>query len=400
MGIHGLFPLLKKEAPNSYIETDKKKYTDKVIAIDASIFLYQFMIQIRTRGENGFSQMLTDSSGDVTSHLQGFLSRTVNLLENKIKPVFVFDGKPPELKFQELLKRKELKKKAENEMKEAMDKAENAEDSDTENMALEEFEKASKRNIHITHKQIDEVKKLVRLMGLPIVEAPCEAEAQCAELVKKGKVYATSTEDMDSLTFGTLVVLRKLTMPDSAKEKVVEINFEKVLEGLCLSHEEFIDFCILCGCDYSVTIKGIGPKTALKMIRQYKNIETAVDNMSQRYTVPEGFMENLEQVRSLFKSPNVIPAESVDIYFQRCDKEELMQFLVVEKGFNEERVMRILERLGGPKSKIEVDSKQPSIEAFFEKKEERSTKTVMKQVVESKLEKKQPGIEDFFKKKE
>ena len=112
MGIHGLFQLIKTDAPDSYKETDRKKYNNKIIAIDASILFYQFLVQIRTKGSGYGQQLLIDDNGEVTSHIQGFFYRTANLLENGIKPIYVFDGKPPALKFTELVKRKELKKKA------------------------------------------------------------------------------------------------------------------------------------------------------------------------------------------------------------------------------------------------------------------------------------------------
>lgn len=110
-------------------------------------------------------------------------------------------------------------------------------------------------------------------MGVPVVEAPCEAESQCAELAKHGKVYGAATEDMDALTFRTPKLLRKMTF-SGTKQPILEIDCELMLTGLGLTYPEFIDLCILCGCDYTESIKGIGPKTALKLIRQvfYKYI--------------------------------------------------------------------------------------------------------------------------------
>jgi flap endonuclease-1 len=375
MGIHGLMALLKSEAPDSYKETNKKDYVGKIIAVDASIQLYQFLVQIRTKNGFGPEKLLTDSEGNITSHLQGFFNRTANLLENGIKPVFIFDGKPPVLKYSELSKRKATKKKAEKELEEATERAENAEDSDQEAEAIENMNKASKRNIHISKQQTDEVKFLLKLMGLPVINSPGEAEAQCAELVKEGKVFAASTEDMDALTFGTPIVLRKLTMPESAKEKVVEINILKVLSSLKLTYDEFIDFCILCGCDYCETIKGIGPKTALNMIRKFSNIETVIENLPEKYTnkVPDSLKDNLEQIRTLFKNPDVIPADSVELKFIKPDREGILQFLVIEKGFNRDRVLKVIDKISsggnGIRSKIiVVDEQQPLISSFFKQK--------------------------------
>lgn len=208
--------------------------------------------------------MLTNEEGDVTSHLQGFFNRTAGLLEAGIKPVYVFDGKPPTLKGGELAKRKERRKEAEEELKEAEQRAKEAADNDkeAEAAALEDINKMEKRTIRVTKEQNEDVKKLLKLMGIPIVEAPCEAEAQCAELCKKGKVWASATEDMDTLTFATPILLRRLTRPESAKESVLEIHHAKILgpDGLNMTQDQFIDLCILCGCDYCDSIKGIGAK--------------------------------------------------------------------------------------------------------------------------------------------
>ena len=131
----------------------------------------------------------------------------------------------------------------------------------------------SKRLVRAGTKENDDCKKLLRLMGCPIVEAPCEAEAQCAALAKEGKVYASATEDMDCLTFATPVLLRKMTFANSGKAEIQVLNYAKAIEGLKLTHDEFVDLCILLGCDYCDSIRGIGPVSALKLIREHKNIE-------------------------------------------------------------------------------------------------------------------------------
>jgi flap endonuclease-1 len=367
MGIKGLMPLLKSDAPESYKEIDKKTLIGKIIAIDASILLYQFLVQIRTKGSGYGSQLLVNDAGEVTSHLQGFFNRAANLLENGIKPIFVFDGKPPVLKYSELSKRKESKKKAEKEAEEAEEAIDDAVDEEELNQAIEDLNKASKRNIHITKQQIDDIKILLKLMGIPVIDAPCEAEAQCAELVKSGKVFATGTEDMDAITFGTPIVLRKLTMPESAKEKVVQINIIKVLSGLNLTYDQFIDLCILCGCDYCESIKGIGPKTALKLIHKYGNMENILINLPDKYKVSSSLENNLEEVRKLFKNPDVKLANEIDIIFNKPNREGIIDFLVKEKGFSIERVTKVIDKITG-KINVKVDEKQPLISSFFKQK--------------------------------
>lgn len=359
MGIKGLMTLLKSDAPDSYKESNGKVYKGKVLVIDASILLYQFLVQIRTKGSGYGQQLLVDDNGEVTSHIQGFFNRTANMLENGIKPVFVFDGKPPVLKHAELTKRKESKKKAEQEAEEAEQAIDEAEDEEALKSAIEELDKASKRNIHITKQQTEDVKTLLTLMGIPIINAPCEAEAQCAELVKSGKAYATATEDMDALTFGTPVVIRNI------KDKVVEINMSKVLTGLEITYEQFIDFCILCGCDYCETIKGIGPKTALKLVRKHGNIETILENLPTKYIVPSSLKDNLEEVRELFKNPDVKPAKDIEFKLVKPDSEGIINFLVGQKGFSRDRVVKVIDKIT---LKVKVDEKQPTIDTFFKLK--------------------------------
>lgn len=119
-----------------------------------------------------------------------------------------------------------------------------------------------------------DAKHLVQLMGLPCIEAPGEAEAQCAQLCKEGKAFATITEDMDALTFGTPVLIRGL---NSKKEPINQIELDKVLEGFEVNMEEFIDLCILLGCDYTKTVKGMGLVKAFKFIKEQKTIEKVLE---------------------------------------------------------------------------------------------------------------------------
>jgi flap endonuclease-1 len=214
--------------------------------------------------------------------------------------------------------------------------------------AIEDMDKAAKRTVKVTKVQNEEVKRLIRLMGLPIVEAPGEAEAQCAELVKTGKAFAMGTEDMDALTFGTPILLRKLT--DTKSKTVIEIEVQKVLDELELNYDQFIDLCILCGCDYADTIKGVGPKTALKLIRKYGDIENILEH-NPKYT----FEVDLDAVRELFKSPLV--SSEVELKFVEPDKKGLIEFLVKEKGFSADRVNKIIERISKkPGNQLTLDS--------------------------------------------
>ena len=259
MGIHGLMKLLSEEAPGAIKEVDFTALTGRKVAIDASMAMYQFLVAVRAGGQ-GSQMNLTNADGEVTSHIQGMFNRTIKMMETGIKPVYVFDGKPPQLKGDELAKRTAKRVKAEADLAAAKEAG-----------AAGDVDRFNRRLVKVGRSQNDDCKTLLRLMGVPVLTAPCEAEAQCAELAKKGKVYATATEDMDALTFRTPKLLRKLTYSQGGgktkdgkareKQPVIEIDTEKVLTEMGLSYEQFVDLCILCGCDYSSTIKGVGPKT-------------------------------------------------------------------------------------------------------------------------------------------
>ncbi|KAJ1556784.1 Elongation of fatty acids protein 2, partial [Cladochytrium tenue] len=202
---------------------DIKACFGRKVAIDASMSIYQFLIAVR----QGDGQQLTDQSGEVTSHLMGILYRTIRMCENGIKPVYVFDGKPPQLKSNELKKRGIRREDAEKEAA----KAEEAGDT-------EAFDKFSRRTVKVTKEQNDECKRLLKLMGIPYVEAPCEAEAQCAALAKSGKVYAAGSEDMDTMTFGSPILMRHLTFSEQKKLPVAVYDLNKVLAGLGMDMEQ------------------------------------------------------------------------------------------------------------------------------------------------------------------
>jgi len=347
MGIKGLTQLIGDNAPNAIKENEIKNYFGRKIAIDASMSLYQFLIAVRPDNVSS----LTDESGETTSHIQGMFHRTIRMMKHGIKPVFVFDGKPPELKYKELKKRKEKREEAIDETKEAKEEGN-----------LEQEIKMTKRTVRVTPQHTDDCKKLLRLMGVPIIEAPCEAEAQCAAMCKAGLVFGSGSEDMDTLTLGTPLLLRHLTFSEARKMPIKEIYLDKALFELNLTMDQFIDLCILLGCDYSANIRGIGPVRALELIKKYSNIETIIKTLDKKkYTVPEELVENLDEIRNLFRKPNVIDPKDIELKWTAPDEDGLIQFLVKEKGFNEERVRSGIKKLNQTRS----TSVQGRITSFF-----------------------------------
>ncbi|XP_041990650.1 flap endonuclease 1-like isoform X1 [Salvia splendens] len=310
-------------------EQNFESYFGREIAIDASMSIYQFLIAVGRRG----TQTLTNEAGEVTSHLQGMLTRTIRLLEAGIKPVYVFDGTPPDLKKEELAKRVLKRADATNDLNDAL-KEGNKED----------VEKYSKRTVKATNQHYEDCKKLLRLMGVPVVEAPCEAEAQCAALCKEGKVYAVASEDMDSLAFGAPRLLRHLMCPTSKRIPVVEFKVSKVLEELNLTMDQFIDLCILSGCDYCESIKGIGGLTALKLIRQYGSLEHILENINkERYQIP--FDWPYQDTRKHFREPSVLTDyDKLELKWTDPDEEGLVRFLVNENTFNRDRISKAIKK--------------------------------------------------------
>ena len=344
MGILGLAKLIADVAPSAIKERELKHYFGRKVAIDASMCLYQFLIAVRSEGAQ-----LTTVDGEPTSHLMGTFYRTIRLVEQGIKPVYVFDGKPPNLKGGELAKRAERRDEAQK-LLQAAEEAGNVED----------MEKFNRRLVKVTKEHADDARQLLKLMGIPYVDAPCEAEAQCAALVKAGKVFATATEDMDALTFGCNILLRRLTFSEARKMPVQEFHFDKVLEDLELSHNEFIDLCIMLGCDYTNSIKGVGPKRAIELIKAHRSLETIVDNLdTKKFSVPEDW--NYKQARLLFQEPEITDAEEIELKWTDPDEEGLVKFLCGDKQFNEERVRNGAKKL----FKARNTSTQGRLDTFF-----------------------------------
>ncbi|KAH3664027.1 hypothetical protein OGAPHI_004741 [Ogataea philodendri] len=332
MGIKGLNALVAENAPKSIRSSEMKSLFGRKIAVDASMCLYQFLIAVRQQDGN----QLTNEAGDTTSHLMGFFYRTIRMVNNGIKPCYVFDGKPPVLKGGELEKR--LKRREEAEAK-ALELKETG--------TVEELQRFEKRQVKVTREQNEQAMKLLKLMGIPYVIAPCEAEAQCAELARKNKVYAAASEDMDTLCYQPPYFLRNVTAAESKKLKIDEFSISAVLEGFDMDINTFVDLCILLGCDYCETIRGIGPVTAFKLIKEHGSIEKIVEFIENdpkcKYKVPENWPYS--EARQLFLKPDVLDGDEVDLKWSEPDLDGLIEFMVKENGFNEQRIRDGVDKL-------------------------------------------------------
>ncbi|KAH9845874.1 Flap endonuclease 1 [Teratosphaeria destructans] len=382
MGIKQLAQVLKENCPDVIKEGEIKNQFGRKVAIDASMSLYSFLVAVRSDG-----QQLMNETGETTSHLMGLFYRTLRIVDNGIKPLYVFDGAPPKLKSGELAKRFARKSEAQAGEEEAK-----------ETGTAEEVEKFSRRTVRVTREHNEEARRLLKLMGVPYIIAPTEAEAQCAVLARAGKVYAAASEDMDTLTFNSPVLLRKLTFSEQRKEPIQEIHLDKVLEGLQMEYEQFIDLCILLGCDYVDPVKGIGPKVALNLIREHKSLENVVEAVkkSGKYTFPEDWP--YKDARQLFLEPDVRSADDpeCDFKWESPDVDGLVKFLVEEKGFNEDRVRSGAARL----QKNMKSSQQSRLEGFFKPKEKtEEEKATLKRKNEEKLEANKKAKKEEAKKK-
>ncbi|KAJ7540340.1 hypothetical protein O6H91_10G009400 [Diphasiastrum complanatum] len=209
---------------------------------------------------------------------------------------------------------------------------------------MEDIEKYSKRVVQVMPHQNEDIDKLLQLMGVPLVKAPSEAEAECAALCKLNKAFAVASEDMDSLSFGAPRLVRYLLSPVSQKLPIMEYDLSKVLEELKLSLNQFVDLCILAGCDYIENIKGIGPQTALKLVQKYGSIEVILENLNKdRYHIPDSWA--FPDARELFHQPLTSAPSQPEFEWNEPNEEGIKLFLVEKNNFNQDRVMKGLRRL-------------------------------------------------------
>ena len=296
-------------------EINDDNFNKQKVAIDISIILYKVIIAIRNTGAD-----LTNKKGEIVSHILGLFNKTIYLLKKNIIPIYVFDGKAPDLKSKVIQERKEIKKKA----------WEKLESITNEKEKIKYF----KRTVSISWKQLEECKELLKLMGIPYVEAPEEADSQCAWLVKNGFAAGVLTEDMDILTFGSKRIYRNL---GSFNKKTLEINLDDILEKINLDYNQFIELCILFGCDYCDRIKDISPDDLYNTYIKYKNIKDTFNHLKQlNYNIPE--LDNIDIIKEYFKNPPVLnDIESLDLY--KPNLEKLEDKLVNEYGLIKSKII-------------------------------------------------------------
>ncbi len=329
-------------------EVELVELSGKKIAVDAFNNLYQYLTIIRDRITG---EPLKDSKGRVTSHLSGLLYRTANLAEFGIKSVFVFDGEPPAFKRKTIEARQAAKEEAKEKWKKALEKGEEA---------ITYAQAAT----YLTDEMVEDAKKLLDAMGVPWVVAKSEGEAQCAYMCKKGSVDFTASQDYDSLLFSSPKLVRNLSITGKRKLPKKEIYIEikpeivelqEVLSSLGVTREQLIIVGMLTGTDYNKGIEKVGPKTALKLIKEHKTLKNILSKV-------EWTDENdPEDIYEFFLKPPVI--EKYKIEFKEPDAEKIIEFMVNEHDFSRERIEKIAEKLKESFGK----GKQASLKGWFGK---------------------------------
>ncbi len=317
---------------------------DKRIAIDAFNWIYQFLSIIRQKD----GKPLMDTQGRVTSHLSGLFYRTMRMLEAGIKPIYVFDGEPPEFKKKTAQHRRDARAEAMKEWKAALEKED-----------YEEARKQAARSATITDDIIQDAKELLDAMGVPHIQAESEGEALCSAICRKGDAYAVATQDYDSLLFGTPRLVRNLSITGKRRHggEYVEVKpelilMDDVLEKLGIEREQLIILSILVGTDYNPGgVKGYGPKRALELVKEKKTLKAVMKEVVWDFDAAP------EEIYEFFLRP---AGAEYSIEFRDLDAEKIKRILCDQHDFSVERIDMTLQKFAEDKK-----TSQKSLNKWF-----------------------------------
>jgi flap endonuclease-1 len=346
-------------------------YAGKRIAFDAWNVLYQFLASIRAPD----GTPLKDKEGRVTSHLAGTIYRTASLVEAGIKPIFVFDGAPHRLKMETLAGRAARKVEAEAARTAAEAQREAAREAGDEAGAEEAEERMrtkAQQTSRLTLPMVEQATTLLKALGVPVLQAPGEGEAQAAWMCQEGLVHAASSQDYDAVLFGTPRLVRNLSVVGKRKlpgkqvwvdVQPEEIGLQESLTGSGLTREQLIDVALLVGTDFHPGIDGIGPRKALALIKKEGALEPLIERLSANPASAASAAERsiLEQhealadrdeVRKIFLHPAHAPVKPEELEMRMPDAATVRHLMVETHGFAPERVDTALERFGAAKKRL------------------------------------------------
>jgi flap endonuclease-1 len=314
-------------------EISLKDLQDRVIVIDAHNVLHQFLASIRQRD----GTPLKNSRGEITSHISGIFYRTANLVEAKIRPVYVFDGKPHPLKAKTIEDRRKRKEIAEKQWKEALKAGD-----------LKKARTKAQQTSRVTDEIIKQSKELLDALGIPYIQSPSEGEAQASYMVKKVDDFAVGSQDFDCLLIGSPVLVRNLTSSGRrklpGKEAYTKVHLRQIrlksnLKSLGINQKQLIDMAILIGTDFNDGIKGIGPKKSLALIKKNGNVENALATIASE-NMPS--FEEINEIRKIFSSPSV--TDDYSLNWPGTNNESVLKILCDKHQFKRERIESILEK--------------------------------------------------------
>jgi flap endonuclease-1 len=294
----------------------------RTLAVDGFNAVYQFLATIRQRD----GQLFSDAEGRVTSHLMGTFYRTTALLEQGVLPVWVFDGKPPERKAGTIRRRIEAKEKAEEAWQAALAAGD-----------LETARRKAAQTSRLTAPMVEELHALLRGLGVPVVQAPGEGEAEAAVLAARGATWAAASEDYDSLLFGAPRLVRGLAARgrSGSAPGAQLIDRADLLASLGIDSDELIALGIVVGTDFNEGAAGYGPKKALKLVQEHLGFEATIAKAGLD-------LEEAQAVAELFRHPAA--ADPPPLAFGPVDEIGLHRLLVETHGFSEARVRGAIAR--------------------------------------------------------
>ncbi len=322
--------------------TDIANLQGRIIAIDApNIINAVFNISWRSMNPND-PAIIRDRTQRPISHLYGLLYRVLFYYSNTILPIFCFDGRDSDLK-------RVITKDLLNDILYTRKRYENAMNSGNFELAR----RIALDQDYFWPTIMKESKDLLNTIGIPVIEAPAAAEAQCAHLVKDGIAWCSNSQDYDSLLFGCPRTLQNLSKSRRRKqrgrwtfEKIVPqiIDLNANLKRLEINHFQLVDMALLIGSDYFPGIKGIGPITALSMIKKHGRVERVIVKERKCYDFSPLTAEIIAEVRKIFLLPETIsPPDS--LHWSHPDESHIKHLMCVDHHLNEQRVSASIEKL-------------------------------------------------------